>query len=133
MFHGLPLILEYLPLKKATWKLTKPLEYEAKSFKCVVPTGWVTDLTSKPELFFWIKKEAEHTPASIVHDWCYAKGYVLSKSLQIKVPISRRRADLIYLQGMKELKVPMLRYWQIYLGVRLGGWRPWRRYRKRKG
>lgn len=128
-FSGLPIKLELIPLGKRIWRLHEPLTYISRGFKIPVPAGWVTDLTSKPQVIFWIKKEAEHTPASIIHDWCYAKGYILSKDKEIKIPISRHTADKIYLQCMKELGVPSTRRNQIYWGVRLGGWASWKKYR----
>lgn len=130
MFKGLPVQLEIIPLSRQMFRVTREFEYHGRAFKVPIPVGWVTDLTSKPQIFFWIRKEGEHTPASIVHDWLYAKGYMLSEG-GIQIPISRRTADRIYNEAMKELGVPPLRRKQIFWGIRLIGGPSWRRYRRR--
>jgi len=128
MFKGTPIKLEIIPIGKKIFRVAEPFEYHGRAFKILVPKGWVTDLTSKPQIFFWIKKEGAHTPASIIHDWMYAKGYILSEG-DIQIPISRRTADRIYNEAMKKLDVPRLRRKQIYWGIKLIGFASWNKYR----
>jgi len=130
-FIGLPLRLEMLATRKAIWRVMSGYTYQGDGFSVEVPTAWVTDLTSIPWWIPFVKREGEHTPASVIHDVVYAKGKVMKGSHEVKV--SRAFADKeVYLRAMEELKTPSLRRKVIYLGVWLGGCLAWRRYRKKQ-
>jgi len=128
---GLPLGLELVGgLRKAIWRTARGLTFLSKHGLCNVPARWVTDLTSIPWWLVWKRREGDHTPASVIHDWCYAKGYVIG-GFDDKVPITRKQADRIYLAAMLSLGVRPRVAKLIYRGVRLGGLLVWRRYRRR--
>ena len=57
--------------------------------------------------------------AALIHDDLYARQ-----------PVSRRVADLVFLDAMVAEKIPFYFRWPKYLGVRLGGWVGWRRNRR---
>jgi hypothetical protein len=91
----------------------------------VVPKGAITDLTSIPRIFratfdVW----GDHGPAAITHDQLYT-----DKAMFIKgafTPITRARADAIFLEAMEVLGVPRWKRYTMYAGVRAGGWMAWR-------
>ena len=45
-FIGLPLRLEMLATRKATWRVMSAYTYKGDRFSVAVPAAWVTDLTS---------------------------------------------------------------------------------------
>ena len=57
--------------------------------------------------------------AALIHDDLYCKQ-----------PVSRRVADLVFLDAMVAEKIPFYFRWPKYLGVRAGGWIGWRRNRR---
>ena len=130
-FVGLPLRLELLATKRSVWRVVEGYQYEGDDFTVEVPQLWVTDLTSIPWwLPFW-RREGEHTPASVVHDVVYARGRVIRDDKEIDV--SRSFADReVYLRAMEDLKTPAIRRRLLYLGVRIGGWWTWSRFRKKQ-
>lgn len=78
------------------------------------------DWDSVPRLpfMYWIFKGRARV-AALIHDDLYACQ-----------PVSRRTADLVFLDAMKAEKIPFYFRWPKYLGVRLGGWVGWRRNRR---
>ncbi len=78
-----------------------------------------------------MRREGEQTPASVVHDVVYAKGRVAKGDKDENV--DRLVADRdVYLRAMEELETPPFLRAVICAGVRIGGWRVWRRYRKKQ-
>jgi len=123
MFRGLAKDGSFRSVFIPRWgvhKIIDPFEFQSLG-TTYVPKGFVTDLTS----FY---KEGKHTPAAVCHDADYAKGYIFANGC--KVQITRREADQRLVRGMTELGVPKTQRRLIWYGVRLGGWRPWRKYRK---
>lgn len=130
-FIGLPLRLEMLATRRAIWRVMSEYKYSRGGFSVKVPTAWVTDLTSIPWWIPFLRREGEHTPASVVHDVVYAKGTVMKGEKEVEV--DRPFADKdVYLRAMEELNTPPLRRKVIYWGVRLGGWYSWGRYRRKQ-
>lgn len=88
----------------------------------VVPVGFASDFDSVPRLPFvyWRLKSRAPVDAAVLHDWLYRQG----------TP-SRAEADHVFYVAMATRGVPWRYRFPIWLGVRLGGWLPWRRYRKR--
>ena len=90
----------------------------------VVPEGFKFDWDSVPRLpFVYWRFKGRMKHAACLHDWLYFNGRVGSE------PITRKEADLVMLDCMKAEGVPAHQRWFLYQGVRLGGWRPWNRYR----
>jgi len=95
------------------WRVDEPIIYHARDGAThIVPIGFVSDLTT-------CFPEGRWSLASVLHDWHYHAGTV-----------TRARADAIYREAMESLGVTWRRRWLIWTGVRLGGWVPWRRYRR---
>ena len=89
-----------------------------------VPAGYRTDLASVPRLpgIYWRVGNRAVLP-SIVHDYLFEHD---------PHNWGRKVADRIFLEAMTDEKDPPwpTTRWAMYMGVRLGGWRAWRRYRK---
>ncbi len=76
-----------------------------------VPKGFVTDLATIPECFWWaIRPTGRHGHAAILHDWLY---------WQQGVP--RAVADRVFEVAMAELNVPLPVRKAMWAAVRVGG------------
>lgn len=82
----------------------------------VIPAGFWTDFASVG-IFSPLDKTLY--PA-LIHDWLYYSGIV-----------SRYRADRIFLEAMKFTGVSYVKRYTYYYGVRVGGWKPYNKYRKK--
>ena len=115
--------LQVEELDDARWKVLTSFLYESKLLlrTVVVPDGFVTDFASVPRIpfIFDVLGDIAHGPA-VVHDWLYMKG-----------TYSRLMADRVLLEAMKSEGLVFWKRYQIYLGVRLGGWVAWREHRSR--
>ena len=67
-FIGLPLRLEMLATRKAIWRVMSEYSYSVEGFSVKGPNAWIIDLTSIPWWIPFLRREGEHTPASVVHD-----------------------------------------------------------------
>lgn len=98
---------------KQLWQLTSSLNYN----DITVPIGFITDLSSVPRIFWSIyPPSGRYMAASIVHDFLYCRHSV-----------SRKKADIIFLEAMKESDPPVrfaTRY-LFYWAVRLFGQKGW--------
>ena len=113
--------------------LEESLVYRTNSLVTIhVPQGFKTDYASIPR-FFWRfcgsrsgdGPKSNYAPASVLHDFMYETG------MTPYLKVTRRRADNIFYEAMLCLKVSRWRAWLMYKAVRLCGWFPWNRYRKR--
>jgi hypothetical protein len=92
-----------------------------------IPAGFETDLASIPRLLrWWLDRDGPWVQAAVVHDWLYSGAY-----------LPRLIADYALWLGMGVAvagvpRVGRLDRAVIYAGVRLGGWRPYRRYLRAK-
>jgi hypothetical protein len=85
-----------------------------------VPTGFVTDLTSIPRVFWSVlPRDGEYTYAAIIHDYLY---------WQQDRP--RTEADDILRLAMEDLKVDGATITAIHTAVRLGGGSAWENNRQ---
>jgi hypothetical protein len=104
------------------WRLDADLIYHSDIIgRVVVPAGYRTDFASVPRLpvvYWWTGGRA--VLPSIIHDHCYDCR---------TDEMSRRTADRVFLEAMKAKRDPKraVTRWAMYQGVRLGGWRAWRR------
>ena len=102
--------------KPEQWVLTEACIYQSEymddvgnAVRVIVPIGFITDLASIPRVArFFIIKNGRHRPAAIVHDWLCRLG----------MEFSRITADKIFLEAMKECKVPRIRRRLMYWAVR---------------
>lgn len=107
--------------------LSEDFTYRATFGDITAPAGFVTDFDSVPRLplAYWLTKGRTRR-APVVHDYLYDVQEIAG------VQISRRLADAIFLEAMVDEGVrPAARY-AIWLGVRVGGWLPWWRHRRRR-
>ena len=87
----------------------------------VVPIGFRTDLASVPRvLWALLPPFGRYDAAAVLHDYLYFAP----------ARMTRADADAVLYEGMLALHVLPFTRWSIYLGVRLGGWVAWRRYRR---
>lgn len=101
-------------INATTSRLLHPLIYESDLIGLVeVPTGFKTDFASVPRLplTFWLAGDTAHE-AAVVHDWLYTMQ-----------PVSRSKADAVFLEAMNVLGVSWWRRRAMWAAVRLGGWR----------
>lgn len=109
------------------YTLVQSLDYDSAILGGVVtvPAGFVTDLASIPRIIQnLIPKEGRYNRPAVVHDFLYRLGAYRG------APIPRKTADQVLLEAMYAAGVDADRADVIYAGVRLGGWLPWRRYRR---
>lgn len=104
------------------WKLLSQLIWQADGETIIVPAGFVTDLASVP----WPMRGVLNTTGrsrrpAVLHDYLYATGQV-----------TRAFADRLFLTALIADGVISVGRGLYYLGVRLGGWIPFRRYRKKE-
>jgi hypothetical protein len=104
------------------WKLLAPLLYASDLVNQViqVPVNFVTDFASVPRipLAFLLTGNTSHK-AAVVHDYLYTTQ-----------PFSRSICDAILKEAILVCGEPAWRAQLMYLGVRIGGWKPWNRRAK---
>lgn len=107
-----------------TWKLDAPLVYysEIAGREIVVPAGFSTDFASIPRFFHrLLPKNGAYDAAAVVHDYLYATG---------EVP--KDIADMIFLEAMTVLNVPVWRREAMYQAVDKFGFAAWSDHRSGK-
>jgi hypothetical protein len=109
------------------WLVETAFEYRVGALQSpvaiVVPAGFRTDGASVPRLLWWLWPPfgGRYDQAATLHDYLYRTKYQ---------DLARVVADAIFLEAMAVLGVPPRTRWCIYLGVRVGGWVTYRRYRR---
>lgn len=133
-----PLELEFIDGTK--WKVTAPFDYrlgapDGKEF-VHIPAGFITDFASVPRgLWNLLPPIGPYGKAAVVHDWLYQTMVIEETengSWRWFRAVDRKEADHILHEGMKVLGVNWWTRWAIYLGVRVGGWVPWNKYREQE-
>lgn len=113
-----PLVVEVMPGGK-TFKIAREFTYlwKREHIQIHVPVGFVTDFASIPRLArLIIPKLGKYTKASVLHDHAY----------QTQV-MTRKQADVMFKDGMRELGVVKWKRWAMWLAVRLAGWLAWKK------
>lgn len=109
------------------WEVVTPFVYEVgaigSGLVITVPAGFVTDFASIPRPLWWLWPPAggSYDQAGALHDYLYRVQFA---------NLERVVADAVLLEAMDVLGVPVLERRCIYLGVRLGGWVTYQRYRR---
>lgn len=107
-------------------------------YNMVVPEGFVTDLASIQSLRFILPSmyallSGYGDRAAVVHDYLYRRrGYIVDepdrlvgdRSSQV-VTVSRKQADQIFKQALRDEGVARWRAAIFYFGVRVFGWSAW--------
>ena len=79
-----------------------------------IPAGFKCDLASVPRIFRnVINTYGDHTKAAVIHDWLYRNGH--------KLGVSRKEADKVFLEIMKECGVGSIKRNLMYRMVRIFG------------
>lgn len=139
-----PLVTSPLPDGKR-WVVMESFHYdvgeEDSGVRIHVSEGFITDGTSAPRwLWTIVPRWGKAGQAAVVHDYNYYVQY-WPGSVTFKGEgmcsgvirsMTRREADLIFLEGMEVLRVHPFQRYLIYFTVRTFGWWTWRRHRRRK-
>lgn len=114
-----PLDVSILPDGKR--RLNNALIYEIDGEIYTVPRGFATDYSSHPALTRFIVRFDRVDYAGTCHDWLYQTGEV-----------SRAKADRIWrlIAQHGSHGANWAQAWASWIGLRLGGWLVWNRYRK---
>jgi hypothetical protein len=113
-----PLIVKYLDGRR--WELTEEFDFASDTLERIirVPIGFTTDFASIPRILWIIfPPTGKYGKAAVIHDDLYQFPQMIIPS------ITRLQADRTLFEGMVALRVNFLTRWIIYLGVRIGGWR----------
>lgn len=107
--------LRFYAYKK--WILKKKYSYKVNNRIIEVPANFITDLASIPKILWNIFEPAgkNYTRAALIHDYLYSKNCKYTD-------ISRKEADKIFFNIMKERGVPFWKRRLMYRGVRMFGW-----------
>lgn len=132
-----PLVVTPLPDGKY-WVTDRDLEYcvgtPNSSTRILVPSGFKTDFASVPRLLWPILPPiGKYTAAAVLHDWLYQHPQVFWVSQTESwhaLDLNRQGCDAVFDEAMEVLEVSDWARRLMYRGVRLGGWMPWRKYRK---
>ena len=107
--------LEIYPCSKSKFCVLEDFEYPMRTRVIFVKKHFITDLSSIPRIFWMIYPPfGLYTLAGIVHDFLYSK----EGSTQVR---SRKEADDIFLEIMKETGVSWHTRTIFYYAVRLFG------------
>jgi len=125
---------------RSLWALYETLSYQPSDDVHVitVPKGCVTDLTSIPRMFWTLlPPDGPWVKAAVIHDYLYATrgtgqlptGVPGSKQPVgiMREPYTRAEADWILRDALKNRGVDIVRRNLIWIAVRLGGGKAWRR------
>lgn len=115
------LLLESLGTK---WRLIYPFRFyyltKGVKLEVTIPKDFITDFASTPTWAYpFFPPVGIYNKATIMHDYLYDRN--------CHYKLSRRQADLFFLQAMKVLKVPFIQRICMYLAVRIGGRRRFRK------
>ena len=107
--------LRFYAYKK--WILKKKYSYKVNNRIIEVPENFITDLASIPKILWNIFEPAgeNYTRSSLIHDYLYSKDCKY-------IEISRKEAEQIFLEIMKERGVPFWKRHLMHKAVRMFGW-----------
>ena len=110
--------LDYIDGRK--WLLVLPLWFSYASPNAAlvdeVPAQFVTDFHSIPRLLWRVLFPTDYGQAAVIHDYLYR--YKL---------MPRAECDRAYRDALVELQAPGWKVNVMYAGVRVGGWRAYRK------
>ena len=96
------------------WTVVGDLVYHGKKDTFTVPDGTETDFATVPRVAVWlIPRFGRYTLPAVLHDWLCTEGIRQGR-------VTSREADGIFRRSMRELRVPVVRRWLMWTGVRWG-------------
>ena len=105
--------------ERAFWSCTDMVFHNGE-VQVIVPANAISDGLSIPRIFQNIfSKSPYFIYAGMLHDYCYAKDNGLD--------MTRKEADKLFSDWMQIYNVPAWKRKSIWLAVRVGGWRSWRK------
>jgi hypothetical protein len=121
-----PLRIEHIP-GTMTWKTTSWFRFYSKLLNRTIeiPPDFVTDFHSVPRGLWNILPPHENPESGVVHDWLYQTNNC-----------TRSQADDAHREVLEAIdktypgKAPRWKRVLMRTGLRLGGWKAWRKYRK---
>jgi hypothetical protein len=93
-----------------------------------IPLGFVTDFASFPLGVLFKSPGGKWDKPAVIHDLLYQRGWI--ERSRHRVSLDRKDCDDIFKEAMQVAGVNWFARQMIYAGVRVGGWKPWDRYRK---
>ncbi len=105
-------------------KLNRDYKIEINGVCYEIKKGFVTDFSSYPWYARLIVRFSKVDIAGVVHDWLYCKG-----------ELNRKDADKIWRQVARtgSSRANPIQAWLSWLGLRIGGWLSWNKYRHGRG
>jgi len=102
------------------WILLEDLICQWNEFYIKIPKGFITDFASVPRIFWsFLPPVGRYIKPAVLHDYLYRY-----------TKFNRKICDNIFLETMRDMKVPLYQRLLLYLGVRIGGWISYRKYEK---
>jgi hypothetical protein len=128
IFYLLNPVYEDLP-DGVNVKLARDFSVWVNGEKISAPAGFVSDLASIPWLFRRsLPRKGPWSHAAIIHDKLYRDGHINGRE------ITQGHADrIMYAMMLYNPHVPRRKAWYIYVGLRLGGFAAWSKYRSMDG
>ncbi|MEQ9330252.1 DUF1353 domain-containing protein [Thalassobaculum sp.] len=111
-----------MKLNGRDWRLASSYRFRSSAFGTIeVPAGFETDLASVPWFArCFVAVDGEWTKPAVVHDWLYSPAAA-------GLRLTRRQADAAFLDALRVRGVSPLLGRVLWLAVRLGGRRAFRR------
>lgn len=104
--------VELLNNKGKKWKVLEEFTYSSIYGNITVPKDFLTDFASVPRIPVVFELVGDRGQAdATVHDWLYQYGN-----------LSRKNADLVLRQALRDTNVGKVRSYLMYYGVRTFGW-----------
>lgn len=109
------------------WRLASVVEFYSDTIKAFVrsESGTITDFASIPRLLWWAYPPAKYGDEAVPHDELYRTQAVNG------VAITRKQADMVFLEALQLKEMPEIRRKIFYYGVRVGGFVAWGKYKKK--
>lgn len=119
-----PLIVAEKKGSERVWILYESFSYDiggpGGDDTIIVPKGYETDFASIPRIFWSIlPPSGKYRGAAVIHDYLYQNRGKFHPS---KPALTRAQSDGVFLEAMKELKVPFAIRRVMWLAVRGFGW-----------
>lgn len=97
------------------WTLTEDLVYQGRDETFTIEKHFPTDFASVPQIMQWlVPRTGKYSRAVVVHD------FLCDSLFSGNSPVSARDADGIFRRILREERVPFVKRWLMWTGVRWG-------------